>query len=203
MDTVRADNANEVAEKTEDLRVVKTRRALYNALERLMAQSDYSKISVTMLAREACVNRKTFYMHYQSIDDLVTEVFSAKIRDLCRDAAYEASSTGGRCGFCSLTGMLLAAIDENVDEEMYLIRNVQLLKLSEVLIDPLEEFLSSERSRRGLPERENPRGDVACYAGCVLMGYVQWRFGGDASETLDDVANRINRMAAGVAPDMM
>ena len=81
-------------------------------------------------------------------------------------------------------------------------RNVQLLKLSEMVIDPLEEFFASELARRGLPEKANMRGGIACYAGCVLAGYAQWRFG-DTGETLDDVAARVNRMAAGIAPELL
>ena len=46
------------------------------------------------------------------------------------------------------------------------------------------------------------RGGIACYAGCVLAGYAQWRFG-DTGETLDDVAARVNRMAAGIAPELL
>lgn len=187
----------------EDLRVVKTRRALHEAFKRLMAEHEYSKISITMLAREACVNRKTFYSHYQSIDDLVAEAFADDIREICQRAAQEATSVDGSYGLGGLTRLLLASIHENVNKELNLVRNVQFVKLSEMVIDPLEEFFISELSRRGLPEPANPRGDIACYAGCVLAGYAQWRFGGGTGETLDDVAARINRMAAGIAPELL
>jgi len=189
--------------RSEDLRVVKTRRALHDALIRLMGSCEYSKISITMLAREACVNRKTFYMHYQSVDDLVAEALSEDIRRICRQAVEESTSPEGGCGLGSLTGMLLAAIHENVNEELNLVRNIQIVRLSEMVIDPLEEFFASELDRRGVPRRANMRGDIACYAGCVLAGYVQWRLCGETGETLDDVAARVNRMAAGIAPELL
>ena len=200
MENVRTGNDTEPP--AEDLRVVKTRRALHGALARLMAEHEYSKITITMLAREACVNRKTFYMHYQNVDDLVAEVLADDIRGICRRAVEEAEASDGSCGLKGLTRLLLASIHENVDEELNLVRNVQLLKLSEMVIDPLEEFFASELARRGLPEKANMRGDIACYAGCVLAGYAQWRFA-DTGETLDDVAARVNRMAAGIAPELL
>lgn len=197
-----SDSAAEGGDKVEDLRVVKTRRALHGALARLLGEHEYSKISITMLAREACVNRKTFYTHYQSIDDLVAEVFADDIREICQRAVEETETSGGEGGLGVLTRLLLVSIQENVDEELNLVRNVQLIKLSEMVIGPLEEFFASELARRGLPEPPNPRGDIACYAGCVLAGYAQWRFG-DTGETLDDVAARVNRMAAGIASEVL
>ena len=59
-----------------------------------------------------------------------------------------------------------------------------------------------EKETGSLPEKANMRGGIACYAGCVLAGYAQWRFG-DTGETLDDVAARVNRMAAGIAPELL
>ena len=197
------ESANTARGKSEDLRVVKTRRALHDALVRLMGQYDYPKISITMLAREACVNRKTFYAHYQGIDDLVAEVFADNIRGICQRAVEETTSEEGSYGLGSLTRLLLASIHENADEELNLVRNIQIVKLSEMVIDPLEDFFVSELSRRNLPKPSNPRGDIACYAGCVLAGYAQWRLGDETDETLDDVAARVNRMAAGIAPELL
>ena len=56
-----------------DRRVVRTKQAIRDALARLSEKEDYRKITVTALAREANIDRKTFYLHYSSIDDVITE----------------------------------------------------------------------------------------------------------------------------------
>lgn len=62
--------SNHSLEKKPDRRVVKTRKAIMDAFNRLVSQGDYTKITVSAIAREADIDRKTFYLHYNSIDEL-------------------------------------------------------------------------------------------------------------------------------------
>ena len=61
-------------DKKEDKRVVKTKKAVKDALLRLLAQKDFKQISITDLAREAGINRATFYMHFTSTHDVVSAI---------------------------------------------------------------------------------------------------------------------------------
>ena len=45
----------------EDLRVVKTKRAVEGAMEKLLAERPFDAITVQAILDEALVNRKTFY----------------------------------------------------------------------------------------------------------------------------------------------
>lgn len=53
-----------------DRRVIKTRKAIMEAFNRLVSRNSMEKITVSAIAREADIDRKTFYLHYSSIDDL-------------------------------------------------------------------------------------------------------------------------------------
>lgn len=57
-------------EKKLDRRVVRTRKAIMDAFDKLVSSSDVDKITVSAIAREAGIDRKTFYLHYSSVDDL-------------------------------------------------------------------------------------------------------------------------------------
>lgn len=57
-----------------DLRVVKTRRVIRNALFKLMSEKELSKITVSELCVCAEINRKTFYRHYRTIPDVIEEL---------------------------------------------------------------------------------------------------------------------------------
>ena len=47
-----------------DLRIIKTKKAIWNAFLKLISTKDYINITVTLLANEANISRKTFYTSY-------------------------------------------------------------------------------------------------------------------------------------------
>lgn len=59
---------------SKDLRVRRTLKAIRSAFYELVLTKDYSDISITELTDRAEINRKTFYLHYSSLEDLVKEV---------------------------------------------------------------------------------------------------------------------------------
>ena len=69
-------------ERKTDRRVIKTRRAILDAFMELVATTPYDKITISSLAREANIDRKTFYLHYESISDLLEDVMASKIREM-------------------------------------------------------------------------------------------------------------------------
>ncbi len=58
----------------QDLRVIKTRKIIKDALIELMAQKEFSAITITELSEKALINRKTFYRHYRTVSDVLTEI---------------------------------------------------------------------------------------------------------------------------------
>lgn len=58
----------------EDLRVQRTINSIYQAFEKLITQKDYAKITVTELAKQAQINKKTFYRYYETLDNLLAEM---------------------------------------------------------------------------------------------------------------------------------
>lgn len=57
-----------------DLRVVKTRQLIREALLELMSERVLSKITISELCARAGINRKTFYRHYRAVGDVITEI---------------------------------------------------------------------------------------------------------------------------------
>ncbi len=64
---------NNMKELRNDLRTKRTIKSIRYAFSQLVLEKPYSKISITELAEYAEINRKTFYLHYSSLDDLVNE----------------------------------------------------------------------------------------------------------------------------------
>lgn len=58
----------------EDLRVQKTIEGIYRAFEQLLCEKDYEKISVTELCALAKISKKTFYVYYADLNELLAEM---------------------------------------------------------------------------------------------------------------------------------
>ena len=57
-----------------DRRVVKTKRAIKEAFAKLLTQKDINDITISDIAAEANINRKTFYNYYDGIYEVVGEI---------------------------------------------------------------------------------------------------------------------------------
>lgn len=57
-----------------DRRVVKTKRAIKEAFAKLLTQKDINDITISDIAEEANINRKTFYNYYDGIYEVVGEI---------------------------------------------------------------------------------------------------------------------------------
>ena len=68
----------EQKERKTDLRVIKTREAIHSAFREMVCEMDADQITIKELTDRARIHRKTFYLHYTSIEalyaDLLTQV---------------------------------------------------------------------------------------------------------------------------------
>lgn len=58
-----------------DKRIIKTKKIIYNCLNGLLLTKEIDDISITELCDQAQISRKTFYLHYKSINDVIDEQF--------------------------------------------------------------------------------------------------------------------------------
>ena len=58
----------------EDKRVIKTKREIRSALLKILEEKPLSQITVKEIADAACINRKTFYSHYTSPEEILSEL---------------------------------------------------------------------------------------------------------------------------------
>lgn len=62
-----------MTEKT-DLRIIKSKIAIKNAFLELIKEKGYANITITDIAKKAMINRKTFYMHYETKEILYNTI---------------------------------------------------------------------------------------------------------------------------------
>ncbi len=61
-------------ERQTDKRIVKTRRAIRDALMSILEDKPIHDVTIKELSERAGINRKTFYAHYDSIDAVIAEL---------------------------------------------------------------------------------------------------------------------------------
>ena len=55
-----------------DLRVQRTRKVLKDTFKEMFLNMNLEQITIKELCEKAMINRRTFYLHYNSIDDIMT-----------------------------------------------------------------------------------------------------------------------------------
>jgi AcrR family transcriptional regulator len=79
--------------KREDLRIVKTEKALTEAMFALLGRKPFGKITVYDLCDEALISRATFYTHYNDKYDLLRRCLL-----MIKDDVLEGTGPGARAG---------------------------------------------------------------------------------------------------------
>ena len=65
-----------------DRRIQKTKNAIKTSYRNLLMEKNNSKITITELAEHANIDRKTFYLHYDSIDSIAHEIMEENLVEL-------------------------------------------------------------------------------------------------------------------------
>lgn len=140
LEQARAANSRQ---KQKDKRVMRTEKALREAFFRLLGKCDYNKISVSALSREAGIDRKTFYLHYGSVEELTDAIMKERARDFTRSLLQDmqertARTDTGRLRVAELFSSLCSEIADDMTHLRSQIRHIPV----NVLLDKMPEMLS-------------------------------------------------------------
>lgn len=78
-----------------DRRIVRSRNAILSAFERLLMEKPLADITVSAIAREANVDRKTFYVHFGTVDGLLDAIAVDVVEMIVDSVEKTLSSMGG------------------------------------------------------------------------------------------------------------
>ncbi len=149
-----------------DLRVRRTLHHIHEAFYSLILVKDYDEISVTELSNKAGINRKTFYLHYNSLDDLVLEIENeiadkivAKLEKDARDMNIQNSIS-----------IFYHYLEECSDVERKLLSDSGFRYF---YTDVTDLIFSSEPMRNFFARTKHPE-IVRAYAKCISAIYHDW-----------------------------
>lgn len=91
-----------------DLRVIKSKKAIKEAFLQLIKEKSYGNITITDIANKAMINRKTFYMHYETKENLYNEIIDELLEEITPPIVYEGiHSLNGKEQRTAVTHLLL------------------------------------------------------------------------------------------------
>lgn len=168
----------------EDRRARRSRAAMMTAFERLAMERPVSRITVSALASEAGVDRKTFYQHFGSMDDLLEER-SRELVDEVLDAVEAARGGEGAAGGESDVEAFFSALAQALGEKVALNRRLLGSMPTEELLRHLERPLSRGIEERGLLpdgiDKQVMRYALSFELGGLLALYRSWALAGEGA----------------------
>ncbi len=127
--------------KTLDRRVIKTRTAIREALKSLVVAKGFKGVSISSIAREANIDRKTFYLHYESIDDLVESLIKEHLTEVSEVITRLPSEANLKEALSIFFTEISAIIMNNIDFYRYLSGNLSIDYVIKHLSEPLLEWI--------------------------------------------------------------
>lgn len=170
-----------------DRRVARSRRAIRAAFERLVMERPLDEITVSAIAREADVDRKTFYQHFGSVDGLLDEMALDVVARVLDDAEAAYCERDADCALAAFFSGLARALSENLALNRRLLESVPPERLLGHLADPLAHGIRE----RGLvsPEMDAQTFDycLAFELGGLVAALRAWALAGEGAPPVEDV----------------
>lgn len=179
-----------------DRRITRSRDAIVAAFERLLVTEDIDKITVSAIAREANIDRKTFYVHFGSIDGLL-DAIAERYVDQIIDEVHDSLEASGDIDSQALLERFFCSINRLICENLVLNRRFMVNVPSDALLMRVRRPFEKRLLEDGIFSNQVPREVVEYYLSFLLGGiisvYRAWLLsdGSTPIETVSGVANSL------------
>ena len=174
-----------------DRRIIKTKEAIKIAYIELLLENHNSKITITKLANHANIDRKTFYLHYSSVDDVLLEIMENKLIELDNEInKYESLKT------TIDVYAIMQALNTIIMKDFYFCQALSKRSDFDFFTNKVKEFLL-KASVFALSSSGIPQPELTLYCKFFISGivdlYSDW-FSNPMNMTLEDLGNQISRI---------
>lgn len=163
-------------ESKTDLRIVKTKKILFNTLLKLMKEKNFEKIKISDICEEALINRSTFYAHYEDKYDLLTDLFEEQRLSLLKELEEGNSATYSKEYIMKLLNIVIDYIDDKRDIYSAIIMHNRNGFLIDFLIDVIERDASERLKNYKDIKNSNLPLDILVkfYGGGIINIGISW-----------------------------
>lgn len=177
-----------------DRRIIKTKKAIYEALVELMQKKKLNSITVTELAAQADINRKTFYTYYSTVNDVLDEGINeliTSLKDLLCAMSEDYNMFSPQTLFAFLNTIMS---DADIARDLFASDNASLLfnRLQKALQETLLKELVDNGIKMNVPSEQYPL--ISNFvAGGMISVYYEWITNPDGI-TLDEMARTLTTL---------
>ncbi|MBQ8171011.1 MAG: TetR/AcrR family transcriptional regulator [Oscillospiraceae bacterium] len=158
-----------------DKRVIRTKKAIKNALFEIMNNKDIAEISISELTACANINRRTFYTHYRNITDILDEIESDLVASLA-----QLLSSNDRNDIKNSTKKIFLGFHKLISEEFeYYFKHMRMDvrgRLTSRLRNAIKASTASLYKNTFPESDENGNIISAFVAGGFLACYMEWYY---------------------------
>ena len=155
-------------EKKEDLRIARTKESIKKAFKELVCELPYEKVTVKAIADRARINRNTFYLHYNCVDDVLAEI----------QAKHSSEYSAIVSGFDQLkdTDKLVRSFFEYMEAQDDFFKRVT----CDSRFDYIRERMQNRVTKQAAESRplkgieQSVRNILLTFNNCVVLLYRQW-----------------------------
>ena len=157
-----------MTEKKEDLRIARTKESIKKAFKELVCELLYEKVTVKAIADMAGINRNTFYLHYNCVDDVLAEI-QAK-----HSSEYSAIVSG--IDQLKETGKLVRSFFEYMEVQDDFFKRVT----CDSRFDYIRERMQNRVTKQAAESRplkgieQSVRNILLTFNNCIVLLYRQW-----------------------------
>lgn len=127
-----------------DLRVVKTKKNLYQSLLLIMKDKPFEEIKVSDICEKALVNRSTFYNHFEDKYELLYSLIQDLKESLTNDLNQNENLDNTKNYYMKMIELFLDHVDENIKIYSAIIRNNKNSIVIDMISDTIETDIQSK-----------------------------------------------------------
>ena len=157
----------------QDRRVIKTKAAIRAAFFDALKEKNTAKITVTEIARRANIDRKTFYLHYNSAEDILNELYRDVLNEFLL-IIQKRDKTGGAFDLFALGRALNGLLMRDID----LYRHIARMPTYSYFWEQIKNILKQAAIDAVAGEVDLPPDEASLYAEYFASGavsaYLSW-----------------------------
>lgn len=176
-----------------DLRIIKTKKSLYEALISLLEEKEYEEIKVSDICQKALINRSTFYAHFNDKYDLL-DSFLNDLKQSLIDELDENVSTNITDYYLDLIKVFINHIDNNKTTYKSIIINNRNSIILDMLYDTVRNDCKKRLEKLSIPLNKEIPNEIIIefYLGAIVNLGINWI--NNNKYTKDEIIDYLNKL---------
>lgn len=177
----------------DDLRCIKTRALINGTFRKLLETTEFPDITVSLIAREAQISRKTFYAHYATTTDLLLELAAEEIARTVGTIQTSGEALSIEEWLREFNRQVLVTFRDNPHLNAHIIRRLPMASIVGIVQEPLRDIYVTELTRRGFTRIPDIEPIITFYVGGICSAFELWAASSGSDAELAETADLVGK----------